>query len=88
MGPAAGVYDVDSADPAIIGSIGVGLQYPFELIQELGRAFAPAAHAKIEHRRSARSSLLPQISPVICSAAIVGLHIHRCFVGLDVASRQ
>jgi hypothetical protein len=88
MGPAAGVYDVDSADPAIIRGIGVGLQYSCEFIQEVGRAIAPAAHAKIEHRRSARSSLLPQIGLVICSAAIVGLHIHGCFVGLDVASRQ
>jgi hypothetical protein len=47
MGPAAGVYDVDLADPAIIGGIGVGLQYPFEFIQEAGRAFAPAARAKL-----------------------------------------
>ena len=88
MGPAAGVHDVGSADPAIIGSIGVGLQYPFELIQEVGRAFAPAAHAKIEHRRSARCSVLPQIGLMIGSAAILGLHIHRCFVGLNVGSRQ
>ena len=88
---AAGQFQLDpapSADPAIIGSIGVGFQNPFESIQEVGRAFAPAAHAKIEHRRSARSSVLPQIGLVIGSAAIVGLHIHRCFVGLDVASPQ
>ena len=49
-------------DPAIIGGIGVGLQYAFEFIQEVSRAFASAAHAKIKNRRSARRSILPQIA--------------------------
>jgi hypothetical protein len=49
-----------------------------ELVQETRRSFAPAAHAKIEDRCTARRSVLPQIGLMILAAAIVHLHLDRC----------
>src|SRR5450631_3046159 len=52
------------------------------------RTFTPAAHAKIEDRRSARCAVLPQITLMILAAAVMHLHIDGRLIGLDVTSGE
>ena len=72
----------------IVGGICIRLQKSFEVSEEIQRAFPFAAHAKIENRHAARSSVLPEIRLMVGTAAVVRLHIHRSFIGLDIGAGQ
>ena len=83
--PTSCMHHLHSAH-AIVRSVGVGLQKSVEVAKEVQRAFALAAHAKIENRHSAWRSILPQVALMICAAAVVHLHVDRGFIGLDVGA--
>jgi hypothetical protein len=78
--PTRGVHHFGAAD-LFIGGIAVTLQNTFELSQEVFWAFTSAAHSEVEYHTASRSAVLPKIGLVIASAAIVHLHIDRCFIG-------
>ena len=79
--------DLRSSD-LIVSRITVGLQKTLELSQKLFRSISSSAQTEVEHYRSSRSAVLPQIGLMILPAAIVHLHVHRGFIGLDVSAAE
>src|SRR3974377_1805685 len=59
MSPARCVHHLRPPDVALVGDVIIGLQNSLELTQKPRRAFAAAAHAKIEDSRTARGPVLP-----------------------------
>ena len=70
----------------LIGCVTVRLQNSFELVQKLFRSVTSAPQAKVEDRRSGRSTVLPQIRLMVFAAAVVHLHRHRCLIGLNISA--
>ena len=70
----------------IVGRIPVGLQKTFELPQKLPRSVASPPQTEVEHHGSSGSAVLPEIRLVILPSALVHLHVHRGFIGLNVGA--
>ncbi len=87
MRPAARVNDPRSSD-LIVSRITVRLQKTFKRSQKLFRSIPSSAQTEVEHYRSSRSAVLPQISLMILPAAIVHLHVYRGLIGLDVSAAE
>src|SRR5258708_22014169 len=87
MRPARGATHFWSAD-LIVGRITVRLQKTFELSQKLFRPIPSSAQTEVEHHRSSRSTVLPQVGLMILPVALMHLHIHRSFIGLNVSAAE
>src|ERR1019366_1184974 len=85
MRPTSGMYHSRTAD-LIVGRVPVSLQNAFELSQKALRSIASTAQAEVEHHRSSRATVLPQIRLVVLSPALACLHIDRGFIRLNVTS--
>src|SRR5208337_2218703 len=68
VAPAGRVDYLRPAHAAFVGDVVIRLENPLELVQETRRPFTPAAHAEIEDRPAARSSVLPQVSLMVPAA--------------------
>src|ERR1017187_6283218 len=69
MRPATRMNDLRSSD-LIVGRITIRLQKTFELSQKLFRSIPSSAQTEVEHHRSSRSAILPQIGLMILPAAL------------------
>src|ERR1700722_2514356 len=87
MRPAASVNDLRSSD-LIVGRITVRLQKTLELSQKLFRSIPSSAQTKVEHHRSSRSTVLPQIGLMVLPSALLHLHVYGSFIGLDVGAAE
>src|SRR5215831_3141203 len=85
MRPAPRLYHT-CASHFVIRCVGIGLQNAMKVLQKLFGPGTISPQAKVEHRCSSRSSVLPQICLMIFAATIVPLHFHRRLVGLQVAA--
>jgi hypothetical protein len=81
MRPTRRMHDLGSTN-MIVGPVTITLQDPLEVAQEPFGTFP--THPKVEDHCSTRSAVLPKVGLVIFSSAIVHLHAHRRFVGLDI----
>ena len=71
-----------------ITAITVCLQDACKFPKELPGALSATIQLKIEHYRSARSAILPEISLVILALGSFGLHVEGRFIGLNVTTAQ
>ena len=71
-----------------ITGVTVRLQDACKFPKELPGALSATIQLEIEHYRSARSTILPEISPVILALGSFGLHIDGRFIGLNVTTAQ
>src|SRR5262250_2612250 len=60
MRPTPRVYHARTSD-SVVSCVGIGLQKAMEILQKLFGSGTISSQAKVEHRRSSRSSVLPQI---------------------------
>ena len=85
MRPARRVHDLLSTD-MIVSPVTITLQDPLEVTQEPFGTFSFPAHPKIEHHRSARATVLPEVSLMVFATTIVRLHTYGRFIDLNVGS--
>ena len=71
-----------------VADVAVGLQYSLEPFQESLRSRPSPAHLKLEHHAASGAAILPEISLMIFASPVVRLHIHRCFIRLNVSAPQ
>ena len=71
---------------AIVGCVSICLEKSLEVAEEVQWALAFAAHAEIKNRHAPRLPVLPEISLMVCAAAVVRLHVDRGFIRLDVVA--
>jgi hypothetical protein len=72
----------------IVCRVTVTLEYALEVAQEPFGTFPFPAHPEVEHHRSARPAVLPEIGLVIFAFCALRLDIDRRFIGLDIVSGQ
>ena len=71
-----------------ITGITVRLQDACKFPKELPGALSATIQLQIEHYRSARSAILPEISLVILALGSFRLHVDGRFIGLNVTTAQ
>ena len=79
--PASHVRQLRPAD-ILVCRIPVGLQNPFPFPEKLARTLPAPAQTEVEHRLTARLSVLPQIRLMVFTTTIVHLHRNRRFIRL------
>jgi hypothetical protein len=57
-----------------------------KVAQEALGPVALAAQPEVEHHRAARLAVLPQVSLMVLAPAVVHLHPHRRFIGLNIGA--
>ena len=77
--PTPGMHHIFAPNFPITG-INVRLQDACKFPKELPGALSATIQLEIEHYRSARSTILPEISPVILALGSFGLHIDGRFI--------
>jgi hypothetical protein len=70
----------------IVCRIAITLEDALEVAQEPFGTFPFPAHAKVEHHRSARPAVLPEVGLVIFAFCTLRLYRNRRFIGLDIVS--
>ena len=72
----------------IVRRIAVTLEYALEVAQEPFGTFPFPTQPEVEHHRSARPTILPEVGLVIFAWHPFGFNSHRDFIGLNVVSGQ
>src|SRR5260370_36795846 len=68
----------------IVCRIAIILEYALEVAQEPFGTFPFPAHPKVEHHRSARPAVLPEVGLVIFTFCALRLYVDRRLIGLDI----
>jgi len=87
MSPTPGMHHIFAPNFPITG-ITVRLQDACKFPKELPGALSATIQLQIEHYRSARSAILPEISLVILALGSFRLHVDGRFIGLNVTTAQ
>src|SRR6516165_4709236 len=87
MCPTRCMHDL-GATHMIVCRIAVTLEYALEVAQEPFGTFPFPTQSEVEHHRSARPTVLPEVGLVIFASHPFGLNSHRGFIGLDIVPCQ